>query len=101
MLGNRLPNSFTLVPGTAPSTWQMPIVGGSFLQPSCNVFPHVPFKFTFQTAPLFGVGELGRQRLQALWIPFLNVLWPPTPVGGSAGGRKHGLWWEAVVLVIE
>lgn len=64
MWGNRLGNSFTLVPGTAPSTWQMLIVGGSFLQPSCNVFPHVPFKFTFQTALLFGVGELGRQRLQ-------------------------------------
>lgn len=40
--GHHLPSSFSLVAGTVPSTCQIPTVGGSFLQSSCNVFLHIP-----------------------------------------------------------
>lgn len=84
--GCHLPSSLSLVAGTVPSTCQIPTVGGSFLQSSCNVFLHIPL-FTFQTAALFGVcvGGWGQRAEKA------EVL---GSAGGGAGGREHGLWWE-------
>lgn len=49
-------------------------------------------QFTSQTGPLVGVGKLRRQGVQAPWIPFMNIGWPPTTVREGSGGKEHGLW---------